>query len=33
MTSDTSEKGLEEIIENVLLNSDYEKRESKDFNV
>lgn len=33
MKSDTSEKGLEEIIENVLLHSGYEKRESQDFNV
>ena len=32
MTTDTSEKGMEEIIESVLLNSGYEKRTSKDFN-
>ena len=32
MKSDTSEKGLEALIENVLLKSDYKKRESKDFN-
>ena len=32
MTTDTSEKGLEETIESVLLNSGYEKRTSKDFN-
>lgn len=32
MTTDTSEKGMEEIIERVLLNSGYEKRTSKDFN-
>ncbi len=32
MQSDTSEKGLETLIEKVLLNSGYEKRQSKDFN-
>ena len=32
MKSDTSEKWFEELIERVLLNSGYEKRESKDFN-
>ena len=32
MTTDTSEKGMEEMIESVLLNSGYEKRTSKDFN-